>query len=422
MNSTLEKIVQLNRNHPELHKGNSYNIFSVLQIQSKEVLTCRVIADLLNPRGTHGAGSAFLKLFVDEVLKIRIDDMNLFDSAIVTAEYVIDCERRIDIVIEIGKRFIPIEVKIYAGEQKSQCYDYYHFAKERDSATKVYYLTRTGYEPSEYSLSGEKGLLDSDNVVCISFREHILGWLRECMDIAKDEVKTVIGQFIASIEIISGYTNEKVVNMIADVLFESEEAFRAGIQIADSINVAKVKLMKEVFIEFEEQMKPIAQKYNFSRENAIGWYEYETQADVLFYDPKTYSTYPGINYIVNDVKMNDGYQLWFRIEVEHNLFAGFCVFDPNGQSEEGMGEQVDHYSDHTRKSVNDALNVSETDQANWWATWWYLPSGEKKENDMVPNFKSMNDAAISLADTEKRKKFVAECIMQIETFIQRVMK
>lgn len=55
-------------------------------------------------------------------------DTKLADQAIVTAEYAIDDERRID--IEIGSYFLPIEVKIYAADQKSQCFDYYQYAKE----------------------------------------------------------------------------------------------------------------------------------------------------------------------------------------------------------------------------------------------------------------------------------------------------
>ncbi|TAH59676.1 MAG: hypothetical protein EWM50_07655 [Gottschalkiaceae bacterium] len=39
-------------------------------------------------------------------------------------EYPIDEDRRIDIVIACASRFIPIEVKIHARDQYSQCYDY----------------------------------------------------------------------------------------------------------------------------------------------------------------------------------------------------------------------------------------------------------------------------------------------------------
>lgn len=41
-----------------------YNIFSVLSIETKEVLICRVIGDFLNPRGKHGENNKFLSLFL----------------------------------------------------------------------------------------------------------------------------------------------------------------------------------------------------------------------------------------------------------------------------------------------------------------------------------------------------------------------
>ena len=52
-------------------KTKDYNIFSVLQIQSKEVLICRMIADLLNPRGQHGAGAEYLKIFLRDCLGMK---------------------------------------------------------------------------------------------------------------------------------------------------------------------------------------------------------------------------------------------------------------------------------------------------------------------------------------------------------------
>ena len=62
-------------------------------------------------------------------------------------ELAIDNDRRIDIVIENTCFFIPIEVKIYAGEQEGQCYDYFQNAKN----SQIVYLTRFGDIPSEYS-------------------------------------------------------------------------------------------------------------------------------------------------------------------------------------------------------------------------------------------------------------------------------
>ena len=54
MESVLDRVIKQNTENVNLLKTKDYNIFSVLQIQSKEVLICRMIADLLNPRGRRG--------------------------------------------------------------------------------------------------------------------------------------------------------------------------------------------------------------------------------------------------------------------------------------------------------------------------------------------------------------------------------
>jgi hypothetical protein len=64
MESVLDRVIKQNTENVNLLKTKDYNIFSVLQIQSKEVLICRMIADLLNPRGQHGAGAEYLKIFL----------------------------------------------------------------------------------------------------------------------------------------------------------------------------------------------------------------------------------------------------------------------------------------------------------------------------------------------------------------------
>lgn len=417
--SVLDRVIKHYRENETFLKAKDYNIFSVLQIQAKEVLTCRMIADLLNPRGQHGAGAEYLKIFMKNCLEIEETKTALLNQAIVTAEYSIDAERRIDLVIESGTSFFPIEVKIYAADQKSQCFDYYQFAKRKDAQAKVYYLTLDGHRPGKESVSSGNQFIPEEDVVCLSFREHILNWLRACKNCGKPEMIPILEQFIQSIENISGYTNEKVRNMVIDELLASGDSLRAGMQIADSVNAAKAKLIYLVMEEFEKQLVEVADNHHWIREKKINWYEYREQADASFY--KYYSTYPGINYIVKDAQMPDGKQLWFRVEVEHRLFAGFCVFDPNAESEEGHGDQVDEYDAATVKAVGHYLKISEADHNDWWATWWYLPAGEQKPNDSVPNFKIMNDAAIALADKECRSEFVSLCVRNIEEMVERVL-
>lgn len=90
--------------------GGYFNIFEVADIAHDEVVICRVLYELLSPAGSHFQGNAYLKLFFDNVLHIEVSDDEL-ETARVFREYQIDEQRRIDIVIETSKKFIPIEVQ-----------------------------------------------------------------------------------------------------------------------------------------------------------------------------------------------------------------------------------------------------------------------------------------------------------------------
>ena len=80
MESVLDRVIKHNTENVNLLKTKDYNIFSVLQIQSKEVLICRMIADLLNPRGQHGAGTEYLKIFLRDCLGMEKMDTKLAES------------------------------------------------------------------------------------------------------------------------------------------------------------------------------------------------------------------------------------------------------------------------------------------------------------------------------------------------------
>ncbi|MDR0290719.1 MAG: PD-(D/E)XK nuclease family protein, partial [Treponema sp.] len=40
--------------------GRKYNIFKIANINEKEVIMCRVLADLLDPKGLHNQGDIYL--------------------------------------------------------------------------------------------------------------------------------------------------------------------------------------------------------------------------------------------------------------------------------------------------------------------------------------------------------------------------
>jgi len=52
-------------------QGKGFNIFNILDASHHEVQVCRVIHELLDPHGSHGQGTKYLKYFIEDVLRKR---------------------------------------------------------------------------------------------------------------------------------------------------------------------------------------------------------------------------------------------------------------------------------------------------------------------------------------------------------------
>ena len=97
-------------------------------LRTDELGLSRIIADLLNPRASHGQRTTFLRQ-----LLIRLEDFAPVYSGLdldkceisVALEQVITSDRRIDIVVQIAdgstKYALAIENKPYAGDRRTKC-------------------------------------------------------------------------------------------------------------------------------------------------------------------------------------------------------------------------------------------------------------------------------------------------------------
>lgn len=214
---------------------NMYNIFEVMGVEYNEVIVCRFIGNLLDPKGKHGLGNKPLKLFIDKVL----GDVSLnedFENAIINLEEHTDNDRRVDIVIHLNKKIYPIEVKIWAGDQDKQLKDYHHYFFGESGQNKIYYLTPGGWEPSEKSKVG----LPKEQISCISFSKHIMKWLEKIQEISPDNVKFVVTNFM---EVINKMNKE------SDELNKVLEALQLDDNNADEIKsiIALLKYRDEIW-------------------------------------------------------------------------------------------------------------------------------------------------------------------------------
>ena len=56
--------------------GAYFNIFDIAGISEDEVVLCKLICELLDTGGSHSQGDAYLRLFVDEVLKLDFSEID----------------------------------------------------------------------------------------------------------------------------------------------------------------------------------------------------------------------------------------------------------------------------------------------------------------------------------------------------------
>lgn len=139
--------------------------FNVLDyLRQDELGLSRVIADLFDPKATHGQGTLFLSAFLglDEVRDaLRWPDLDPCRITVIT-ERQIDHERRIDVSVEIvdaeGNAYcLAVENKPYAADQPRQVEDYLNFLEKSGYGERflLIYLSPHGEGPSEESIPGE---------------------------------------------------------------------------------------------------------------------------------------------------------------------------------------------------------------------------------------------------------------------------
>lgn len=374
--------------------GECFNIFEITNIQTNEVAICRVLYELLSPTGSHYQETTYLALFLEKVLRLNLPDEELC-SAKVYREYETQQKRRIDLAIETPQRFIPIEVKIYANDQYQQCADYFKQAKN----SPVYYLTRYGEPPSEFSAKGLTATeFGYEEVECISFATDILYWLEACVShqttLRLSPIREVLLQLIMAIRTFTNQIEGEQQMKIKNILMQSPSHIRSAIAIQNSLEEAMKERIKHLFEAIEERVDypKIMNEYDYSFR--------DFQKINTFYQRK--NTFPGINYLYrSNVRPNT--DVWVRVEIDDDIFIGYCC-PVNGKA----GSQP-LQNDEIRTLLHLEPRVH-----NWWSYWECLPN-----DSCCPNFKYPNEYFIQLFDEAKFDHFVDYTVNKITELLNR---
>ena len=387
----------------------TFNIFDICDISYDEVKVCRFLCELLNPKGRHLQGIKYLKLFFKEVLKYNVLPTNEeLSNAIVMREEYITNERRIDISLQLNinniKQYIPIEVKIYAGDQEDQCYDYYQHSLKMNESNKekarVYYLTPFGNYPSLYSLknfnptvdeSGE--VIDSKEVKTISFKDEIYHWINACISEANDDKliseKQVLLQFKKIIEDIGGNNMGNQEKELETYVANNEEIFKSAKLISENFQkIANTKIAR-FYNLIDSYLKNDGWKREASLDNDLEYYGIKKGKWPTMYK----------DIIIKGVKC----ELAITTEGNGTPFFGISLKQGEDKSKENV--LTDFFKD---KKLNNGYSYG-------WITWQYLPN--EKE---APNFKHFNENYYALFNDEKSKLLIEKCVETIREFENKI--
>jgi hypothetical protein len=235
----------------------NFNLFYLLGVQHSEVGThSTILGELLNPKGSHGMGSIFLRLFLK---RIGIDDFDI-ERAIIFVEFYIgpvepDKGGRIDLLIESSSGKIIIENKVFAKDQPNQLLRYHNF----DPSAPLFYLTLMGESPSNQS-TGEN-LKEIEHYRCISYRTEILCWLEDCQKeaVTRPVLRETFTQYIQLIKQLTHQTlHSRMSKEIINQIFRDKDSLAAFYQI----QAAQAEVQSIILSKWEENLKQFESIYN----------------------------------------------------------------------------------------------------------------------------------------------------------------
>lgn len=464
-----------------------FNVFEVLSVQYKEVIMCRMLKELLDPNGKHGKGNKFLKLFfkvINESSGEIVSDEDL-DKSYKSNEIVVDCEheiddnRKIDILIRVGARYIPIEVKIRAGEQQNQVQDYLNYCNKMqkqegsNDKTVLLYLTLDGHNPSAYSVGckisnesarpcseyieqdcsnedsiqheelkektkskGSTKFRDQDKtIIPISFKDEICRFLEQCIKEADNEsLISNLKQYLYAIETISGKASTPVIETLSKKL-KNKADFKAVDALNDALAVSKTNFLQELFDLIEKKLKA---KF-FSNLSKVGQNDQKPNSlpyklltpynddSVLghgtlvnyYYQAKVY---PSIIILFGKVNSNGTeYYLGITFEIDWKSYVGIIATTKQSDGK--------FYNCNTCKNDTNLVEelISKLEATNkftshqrstWWIDWEYVSANNLfSDKTCTPDFKALNDEYYDLLDHEdKRQKFADKVVERFEKY------
>jgi|UPI0004ADFD44 hypothetical protein len=281
-----------------------------------------IIANLLNPKGTHGQKTLFLEKFIriclpniqnNTVWQNYLENLTQTEVETEATTWANRAYRRMDIYLSArinSETFgICIENKPYANDQENQLADYFLELENRKLSQKhLVYLCEYG-EPSNYSVT--KDVLESwikNQLISFVTYSQLVVWLTECKkDCQNHSVTEFLNQFIKFIQKqFMGVDDMNEQEMILNSMLQDQQTITSSIKI--SLNIFEMK--RRLITKLLNELKLISNNKSYTVEagNLTGNNKYES---ILFKIPNnelyisiefqgTWFNMPALCIMVND--------------------------------------------------------------------------------------------------------------------------
>lgn len=385
--SLLSTVVTISKYYRELDRisGSNFNLFRIINVSSDELKHSLFLADLLNPKGSHGQGAIFLKLFMCHlnITPFFVDDADVeVEKSIGRVEK--DNGGRLDIYISDRRGHnIVIENKIYADDQPKQLIRYHNYYPQN-----VLYLTLDGHNPSELSIkSSVKTLKQDEDFRIISYRDDILPWLENCRKEASQMplLREGISHYINLIKHLTGKSNNKAMKEeIINVALQNPENLRSVIEIASNINFVKSRMQWRFWKALRKSLENRNLTIEDNEKNTVT----STRTFNYYQKKDQYFGFWIEIYRKEDITVHWG------IEIDYNIYSGFTV-ERNGNG--GISNLLEF--EWMQKIVLEC--DSSYNNTQYWLGWKYPKT--------MLAFKAFNsDEIFSLGDENTLKEIVED--------------
>jgi hypothetical protein len=221
--------------------GGRFNMFRICGVNHYENTHSAILAEFLNPNGTHGLKSKLLECFINTLgERFTLKNFNCERARVVT-EYSTE-EGRMDIFISNvqEEKVIIIENKVRAKDQPEQLKRYEKIAKKYKNGYQILYLTLWGNDASMQSGGGV-------DYKPISYQTDIITWLEKCVTVAVRHpmVRETINQYINHLKLLTNQDmNSKNKKEVVEIMAKNPKAV---FDIAKNINDFKDKVVYDFF-------------------------------------------------------------------------------------------------------------------------------------------------------------------------------